>query len=180
MLRDVWAVVNSCSSARPMLASGAEGNYPISVPAANVWPQMGQDLGARLESILDRALTEAHSAIAVGADTPLLSVFHLKEAIASLQTYDAVLGPSADGGFYLIGLTRCPAGLFSDLPWSTDQTVGAMRVRLLSSGFNISELGELSDVDTPQDIRNLANTMARLPRDVAPATRAWLSVLRCV
>lgn len=171
-------MVNSCSLARAVLASGGEGDYPVSVAAGDLWPQRGSDLGSRLEGILRRALAEASSAIAIGADTPLLTAQHLEEAISALQTHDAVLGPSTDGGFYLIGLTRCPVGLFSDLPWSSNQTIAAMRRRLASEGFSVAELNELSDVDTPGDIETLTAGLAQMP-EVAPATRAWLSVLTC-
>lgn len=173
MLIDIWAVVTSHPNVRPVLSCAQSGDFPISVPSADCWLQPEGDLGARIESILCRGLTQAPAALAIGADTPLLTSDHLTAALSSLENSDAVLGPAADGGFYLLGLSRCPAGLLSGLAWSTCETAAVTRNRLRSESFRVAEIPELFDVDTVEDVRALANTLALLPVD-APATRRWL------
>src|SRR5437764_3179133 len=61
------------------------------------------DLGSRIESILQRGIKIAPAAIALGADSPLLSARDLKQAVQELASGNAVLGPCEDGGFYLLG-----------------------------------------------------------------------------
>lgn len=75
-------------------------------------PQGEGDLGSRLENALRRALAGGKpAAIVIGTDSPDLPAELLDAARAALKDADAVLGPSADGGFYLIGLRSCPEGL---------------------------------------------------------------------
>lgn len=174
MLRDTWTTVSSCARLRAVLASGAEGEFPASLSRADLWLQPPGDLGERIEGILCKGLSQAPAAIAIGADTPLLTSDHMNAAVRSLLTNDAVLGPAVDGGFYLLGLSRCPAGLLRGLPWSTSLTAAATTTRLLSHGFRISELDALSDVDTPQDVQALAEALDRNPH-LAPSTRSWLA-----
>jgi glycosyltransferase A (GT-A) superfamily protein (DUF2064 family) len=111
-------------------------------------------------------------AIVVGADSPLLTSAHLQKALDALLTHDAVIGPSHDGGFYLLGLRTCPQGLLSGVPWSTAETAEATKRRLEECGYSVQELEALFDVDTPNDLAQLAATLCARP-SLAPATRAW-------
>lgn len=173
MLIDTWAVVRSHPNVRPVLACAQSGDFPISVPNSDCWLQPEGDLGVRIESILRRGLAQAPAVLAIGADAPLLTTDHLIAALSSLENADAVLGPAADGGFYLLGLTRCPAGLLCGLAWSTCGTAAVTRSRLRSEGFRVAEIPQLFDIDTVDDVRALANAVALLPVD-ALATRGWL------
>ncbi len=96
------------------------------------------------------------------------------EAIELLDRYDAVIGRSEDGGFYLLGLRSCWPGLFAGLPWSCCETAEAMNKRLEEHGMTVGQIAAGFDVDTPDDLRRLAEELWRNP-DGAPETRAWLS-----
>ncbi|MBV8051905.1 MAG: TIGR04282 family arsenosugar biosynthesis glycosyltransferase [Acidobacteriaceae bacterium] len=172
MLLDVWRTVESCAGIRPILATTVIGDFPVRVSPENVWLQDGGDLGQRIERILTRALIDSPAVIAVGADSPGLSIVHLKAALESLQVSDAVIGPSMDGGFYLLGLKRCRSGLFSSLEWSTTQTRQAVKAKLEEEEFTITELEPLFDIDTPGDLLLLKEQLAAHP-SIAAATRAW-------
>jgi uncharacterized protein len=181
MFHDVWRTVSSCPGVRPVLATLEPGincfgdvlrECPVQVSADDILLQGAGDLGARLESIFRQALATAPAAIAVGADTPLLTSAHLQKALQVLATHDAVIGPCPDGGFYLLALRSCPPGLFSGLAWSTPQTAYATKRRLEGRGFSVQELDPLFDVDTPDDLVLLAASLSRQP-SVAPATHAW-------
>jgi len=173
MFHDVWRVVCSCPGVRPILATTESGKFPIEIRPDDVWMQGEGDLGARLESILIRALEGAPAAIAIGADSPLLSPSYLRDASEALKTHDAVLGPTHDGGFYLLGLRKCPPGLLSGLSWSTHQTCAATVQRLEQFGFSIHYTPQLFDVNTAPDLSLLAISLFDQP-GIAPATRAWL------
>jgi len=174
MFRDVWAVVSSVSETEPILATDSYGDFQVPVAANQIWLQGDGDLGARLERILIRALESASSALAVGADTPLIRRSELTEAIELLRHFDAVIGPAEDGGFYLLGLTRCWRGLLADLPWSSAKTAEAMKQRLIENKMTVREIDVGFDVDTPGDLQRLSEELIRKPGS-APETRAWLA-----
>ena len=181
MFLDVWQTVSSCHEVRPVLATlqpdldsaeHARSEWPVQISTDDILLQGEGDLGARLENIFRQALATAPAAIAVGADTPLLTSAHLQKALQGLATHDAVIGPCPDGGFYLLALRTCPRGLFSGLPWSTPETAHATKRRLEARGFSVQELDPLFDVDTPDDLALLTASLTRQPL-IAPATHAW-------
>jgi uncharacterized protein len=174
MFTDVWRTVSSCPAARPILATVSEGVFPCTIPGEAVWLQGDGDLGARIERILARALADAPAAIAVGADSPLLTTAHLAQTMDALRVHDAVIGRCEDGGFYLLGMRRCPPGLFSDLPWSCAATAAALECRLHQFGFSVCELEPLFDVDVPEDLARLRSAL-EMQSSAAPSTRAWCS-----
>jgi hypothetical protein len=172
MLQDVWTLVQSHAGVRPILATTGPGSFPVSVPDTDIWLQGDGDLGVRIERIIHRGLRESPSVIALGADSPAFTPAHLDAALAHLESHDAVLGPSTDGGFYLLGLRRSPPGLFASLPWSSSTTRQALTARLRDHAFSIAELDPLFDVDTPADLLTLAAHLAAQPHG-SSATRAW-------
>ncbi len=95
---------------------------------------------------------------------------------------DLVLGPSRDGGYYLIALTARSGGalrreLFEGIAWSTDRVLGETLERAASLGLRTELLDEGTDVDTPEDLRRLAAELAEDPEAAAlcPRTRTLLS-----
>lgn len=175
MLCDVWSVVSRVPEVIPVLAAAECGSFPVDVPQANFWLQGSGGLGSRISGILIRGLASAPSAIALGADSPLLTPSHLKHALVELQVHDAVVGPSLDGGFYLLGLRTCPPDLLADLPWSSAETLGRTLERLSSKGMSVSRLMPLSDVDTLQDLQFLRQELKTASVGIAPATRRWFA-----
>lgn len=142
-----------------------------------VWQQGGGDLGERMERVLRRALDHAPVAVAIGTDSPGLPAERLKEAVAALQQSDAVLGPSEDGGFYLIGLRRCTRGLLAELPWSAADTCVRTEERLQAWGLRTARLKEHFDVDRPEDLTRLEQAL-RAGSCSARATAEWFVGLR--
>lgn len=173
MLSDIWSTVRNTTGATPVLAAASEGPFPIDPPNEHFWLQESGELGARIEHILRRGLYDASAAIALGADSPLLTVSHLTRALHELKANDAVIGPSCDGGFYLLGLSRCPAGLLENLPWSTAQTREQTVDRLHSHNMSVYELETLPDVDTLADLQSLHNELQVASPEIAPVTRQW-------
>ena len=178
MLRDVWQAVESCAGVRPILATTRPGVFPVSVQESDRWLQGEGDLGERVERIMVRGLQESPAVIALGADSPAFSGAHLSAALERLVSHDAVVGPSFDGGFYLLALRRCPSGLFASLPWSTGETCRALKARLGEHAFSIAELEPLFDVDTPADLGALTDYLAAHPHRQS-ATREWWMESSC-
>ncbi|MGI8958311.1 MAG: TIGR04282 family arsenosugar biosynthesis glycosyltransferase [Bryobacteraceae bacterium] len=174
MFLDVWRSVTGCFGVQPILATTEFRNFPIDIRDENVWLQGEGDLGARLERIIRRSLREATAAIAVGADSPILTSSHILRAVEALDVNDAVIGRCIDGGFYLLGLRRCPLGLLSELPWSTSTTSQAVMKRLNDNDFKIAQMEILFDVDVMDDLKQLLENISHQP-SLAPATWAWHS-----
>jgi rSAM/selenodomain-associated transferase 1 len=173
MLRDIWSIVARTPGITAVLAAAEPGTFPVNAGKENIWLQGTGELGTRIENVLRRGLRDASAVIALGADSPLLTTFHLEEALHQLKSADAVIGPSCDGGFYLLGLRHCPAGLLADLPWSSAETKVRTENRLYSHGMAVREIPMLPDVDTIADLLVLYNELKGKPRETAPATRHW-------
>ncbi len=115
--------------------------------------QRGADLGERMANALSQALTSAAAAVLVGSDCPDMYATYLRAAITTLgNDSDAVLGPTVDGGYILIGLKKPAPGLFSDMPWGSDRVLAMTRDRLASLRLQWRELPPLHDLDTPADL----------------------------
>jgi uncharacterized protein len=154
-LRDTLAQVRSLSWATPVLATTEPVATARPPDGFELWQQGDGDLGARLERVARRALARAGAVIAVGADSPGLPRRLYEQARAALAEADAVLGPSEDGGFYLLGLRRCPEGILSNLPWSRADTFAATVGRLRASGLRTVVLEPWFDIDRPEDLRRM-------------------------
>jgi rSAM/selenodomain-associated transferase 1 len=117
------------------------------------------DLGARMLAAARDGLRRASGVIVVGVDCPTM---HLDDLCAARDAMaagdDVVLGPAEDGGYWLIGLTRCDPGLFAGVAWSTASVLADTRARLEALGWRWSELGVRWDVDRPEDLARLSQT----------------------
>ena len=105
------------------------------------------DLTARLLAALDPA-----PVIFFGADTPDLEVHHIEAAVTALQSNEVVIGPAEDGGYYLIGVAKPHAFLFTDMPWSSDAVFPETCARLAARNIAPVILETLSDCDRPEDL----------------------------
>lgn len=115
--------------------------------------QVGDDLGQRMGHALAEALGKGYRyAFVVGTDIPTLSPPTYKSAISLLQTHDMVLGPTHDGGYYLIGLKQPIPQLFVDIPWSTEQVCSLTQIKAHSLGQTIGLLESKRDIDTFADL----------------------------
>lgn len=119
-------------------------------------PQSEGDLGRRMrESIAAGFARGAAKIIVVGCDCPQISKDSLISSFAALDTCDVVLGPTDDGGYYLLGLKAERDELFRDMPWSTgavlDRTLNILNIRTLS--YILQD--RFSDVDTQEDFERV-------------------------
>lgn len=118
--------------------------------------QVGEDLGQRMDHALTAVLNRGYKhALLVGTDIPTLSARHYQHAKALLQAADVVLGPTADGGFYLVGAKHPVPALFADIPWSTDGVLAQSRARAEQAGLVVGLLEPERDLDTFDDVRAL-------------------------
>jgi hypothetical protein len=116
-------------------------------------PQASGDLGARLAAAA-HAVEPGRGWLAVGADCPRLDAALLARAIEAIADGGVVLGPTLDGGYYLVGGRAPLPDIFSAMPWSTGRLLTETRARLSAAGLTWQELGTLRDVDTAADARS--------------------------
>lgn len=133
-------------------------------------PQTGVDLGQRLQGALREALRVHSRVVIIGSDLPTLGSEDVAAAFQALESSAVVVGPSADGGYYLLGVTR-DLPLFEGIPWSTEHVFRETFERAERAGVRISLLPERNDVDLPADLDFLAVDPLL---DRAPRTRAFL------
>jgi rSAM/selenodomain-associated transferase 2/rSAM/selenodomain-associated transferase 1 len=124
-------------------------------PGLRIEPQIDGDLGRRMHHAIASALKQGcRQVVLMGTDVPSVSADQLRAAFDSLQYNDMVLGPSRDGGYWLIGLRR-PLDLFTDIAWGTDrvleQTLAAGRRLKLRT----AQLTPLQDIDNTNDLEEL-------------------------
>jgi rSAM/selenodomain-associated transferase 1 len=176
---DIWSAVSSLPWAKAVLATTepAAGEWP-GAKRAPMWPQGTGDLGDRLERVIRRALQDAPLALAIGTDTPGLPPILFSQARAALRDADAVLGPCEDGGFYLLGLRRCPQDLLGDLPWSAPDTFVQTLSRLRERGLRTAVIAPWFDVDRPADLARLHALIARGELHAPATARALEAVSR--
>jgi len=125
-------------------------------------PQEGGDLGARLAAAFRTLRAEgATRVLAIGADGPSLPPRLLGEAIGALAECDVVLGPTEDGGYYLVGTASAGEEIFQDIPWSTGSVLSATLARAAGAGRSVRLLPAWYDVDSVEDLRRLRDEVRR-------------------
>jgi rSAM/selenodomain-associated transferase 1 len=118
--------------------------------------QIGADLGARMHHACAAAFERGYrKVLLVGTDLPTLDPALYRQGLQLLATHEVVFGPSLDGGYYLIGLTKLIPDLFVGIPWSTDQVLAVSRGKADSLGLRTEALPSCRDVDTIEDVRAL-------------------------
>jgi len=140
------------------------------LPGARCRPQRGRDLGERLAAALAEELAAGPGPVlAIGADAPHIPAAALAAGAAALtHGADVVLGPAADGGYYLIGLRGPAPGLFAGIAWGTAGVLEATLARAAAAGLAVHLLCPSFDVDQVADLSRLRALLARddvsLPR----------------
>jgi rSAM/selenodomain-associated transferase 1 len=136
--------------------------------------QRGSDLGDRMDDAFARRFAEGEErVIVVGSDCPWFTATHVAKASAKLGGAEAVLGPSTDGGYWLVAQRPPGLAMFARIPWSSPDTLERTRERIKALGGTWFELDELVDIDTEEDLE-LVLADARTPE---PLRRRVLSAL---
>lgn len=138
--------------------------------------QSGRGLGERLSGAFESSFAAgADHVVITGSDHPTLPSSYLDRAFSALIDAQLVIGPSADGGYYAIGLARHAwpeaASLFIGVPWSTPAVLETTRRTARRLGLGHVELPEWYDVDDPSVLR-------RLRREADPASHTGRMLAR--
>ncbi len=131
-------------------------------------PQGGGDLGERMMRYFATAETDRDRLIVIGGDCPTVAPDRIEQAFDALEDSRVAIGPSGDGGYYLLGI-RGPwhnslRALFDDMPWGTEEVMARTRSALDALEIEPHLLPPDRDVDTKSDLDDL---LRRLPSDPA-------------
>jgi uncharacterized protein len=135
----------------PSSSPGAMSEW---LPGESLVPQRGDDLGARMSAAFDEAFRRgARRAAVIGTDVPWVTRALVVDAFAVLDDHDVALGPTADGGYYLLAMDRPRSDLFRGIVWSTPSVLASTVARAGALGLRVRMLPELPDIDTIDDLR---------------------------
>ena len=140
-------------------------------------PQPDGDLGERMEGLMQWAFARgAERVVIVGSDSPSLPAAYIDEGLALLREKEVVLGPSTDGGYYLVGRRKGESRIFQDVAWSTGMVLRQTLERLGEQSLGV--LPPWYDVDTPAEAGFLKVHLEALARAGSTQGQHSLAVLR--
>ena len=196
-----WGVVSTDVEAQRAM-------WPRGAPEPSFWlAQSGADLGERMSNAMEELIGRGYpGAVLVGSDHPAVDAETYRQAAALLgsparggvaaekgaaavfglgpgEELDVVLGPTHDGGYYLIGLTRPNPSLFGGIEWSTPKVLEDTLERLIVMRLQAAMLGACWDVDRPEDLERLRSWLeasADRPEPPCRFTREVMGSLRRV
>jgi rSAM/selenodomain-associated transferase 1 len=117
--------------------------------------QIPGDLGQRMQGAFEEMFADdCELCCIIGSDAPDLPLSYILQAYQLLETThtDIVLGPSTDGGYYLLGLRQVWPQLFANIPWSTPDVLEQSLAAAQGLGLTVSLLPEWQDIDTLEDL----------------------------
>lgn len=122
------------------------------------YEQRGSDIGARMKAAFARIFKlRTEQAVLIGSDIPEIAAGLLDRAFTALHDHEVVIGPSLDGGYYLIGMRVGRSAellplLFDEITWSAADVYRQTAERLSSRGAGFARLPALRDIDTAEDL----------------------------
>lgn len=123
-------------------------------------PQGSGDLGQRMQNFFEQQFAQgADRVVLIGSDSPDLPQEYIEEAFEALKTQPVVLGPSEDGGYYLVGAAFNVPPIFDNIAWSTPDVWPATVGKLKQAGLTFHSLPSWSDVDDDPSLQALLHRL---------------------
>ncbi|MBQ1250366.1 MAG: TIGR04282 family arsenosugar biosynthesis glycosyltransferase [Clostridia bacterium] len=143
--------------------------------AKGIFPQEGADLGAKMCHAIETVLARGYDAYCLtGSDLPLLTAAHLSGGFDALTSADITLGPTSDGGYYLVGMKKpCPE-IFANQTYGGATVWENTLTAIAGAGYTFAPAPACEDVDTPEDLKQLWAVL----KDRPSHTAAFLSLLQ--
>jgi len=128
--------------------------------ASLVFPQMGDNLGDRMDNAIRYVLSRGYDAcLLTGSDLPLMGKEHLVSGFAALESADVVIGPTGDGGYYLVGMKEPCSPIFDYRDYGTATVLDSTLAAAEAAGRRVAFAMPCDDVDTPADLRLLCEKL---------------------
>ena len=140
-------------------------------PRAVFFPQEGEELGEKMDRALNHVLKLGYDTVVLtGSDLPLMTARHLQSGFGALEQADIALGPTSDGGYYLVGVKKPSPFLFENQTYGCGSVYDNTTAAVKAAGKTLCPALGCDDVDTPEDLKKL------IP-DPASHTAAYLREL---
>jgi hypothetical protein len=146
---------------------------PMAINQETVVAQKGEGLAAGLTSVFAHFATAQRRVIAFNSDSPHLPRRVLEDAFESLDGHDVVVGPTHDGGYYLVGAKASHPTLFANDGMGTTSALERLLSRARALELSVGFADAFYDIDVADDLSRLAEEL-RLAPEKAPRTAAWL------
>jgi rSAM/selenodomain-associated transferase 1 len=157
---------------------GAEHSYEEILPREfELLPQRGHGFGERLTHAAEDLLRAGfESCCLIDSDSPTVTDNAFRGAVEALQQEGdrVVLGPSEDGGYYLIGMKKLHRHLFEEIDWSTERVLEQTIARAGELGLEVHTLPLFFDIDDRATLARLCNELLGQNSGSAPATNQFL------
>lgn len=143
------------------LARAGDASHPVfeallEQAALEPIEQRGEGLGERMKALTEEAFEAGiERLVIIGSDSPTMPARLIEQAFALLDEHDVVLGPSFDGGYYLIALGGAHVAVFDEIAWSTAEVLRETLTRCREAGLSVALLEFWYDVDDIEDLRLL-------------------------
>jgi rSAM/selenodomain-associated transferase 1 len=135
-------------------------------------PGLGGALSEAFASHFERGFEKV---VLIGSDNPTLGIEPIVAAEEALRDrQDLAIGPTSDGGYYLIGMRQPHLAVFERIEWSTPRVYAQTVERARALGLNVHPVDQWYDVDEPADLSRVLAELAHLPANVGRHTRAVL------
>lgn len=129
-------------------------------PSAGYLPQKGSDLGEKMYRTIRKVLNLGYeSVVLTGADLPMMTPMHINSGFATLENHDIAIGPTSDGGYYLIGMKAARREIFQIEGYGGNSVFENTISAAADAGLSVGMALECDDVDTPEDLRKLAESI---------------------
>ena len=181
-LKDMLELSRKIDCEKRFLAYQVENNRPVFLEKYAwdfiLFKQEGKDLGERMYHTFQyaKALKATHM-VMIGSDLPNLPHYYIQNAFESLKQYDVVLGPSLDGGYYLIGLNDPCITLFQGIQWGSNQVFSQTRKKINFLSKKLAVIKPWYDIDNTEQLQQLKqDLLIETNPCIARWTRKTLSI----
>ena len=176
LLEDTLALARSLNSVQVAIMcpeSDVNDLTQLAGKQAGVVAQKGEGLAAGLASVFAHFAQSGERVIAFNSDSPHLPRSVLEDAFETLAAHDVVVGPTHDGGYYLVGTKASHPTLFKNDGMGTDSALEGLLTRARALELSVGFADRFYDIDVADDLTRLAAEL-RLAPERAPRTAAWL------
>jgi rSAM/selenodomain-associated transferase 1 len=177
LLEDTLQLAQSLDGIETAMMSPAgdvEALSNIAGSGVRVVAQTGNGLAAALTAVFEHFAVDGRRVVAFNSDSPHLPLSTLQQAFEALTSCDLVVGPTRDGGYYLVGATAHHPGLFASAGLGTTNALETLLTRASSLKLSVRLTDPFYDIDVPADLARLMEEL-RLTPERAPRTAGWLA-----
>ena len=129
--------------------------------AKGFFPQQGADLGEKMHHAICSVLERGYDAVVLtGADLPRMRAAHLESGFGALKNADVAIGPTSDGGYYLVGMKQPHRAVFENQRYGGATVLENTLAAVKAAGLSVALAGACDDVDTPEDLRVLPSQLS--------------------